>query len=79
MHVRDTSNNVSISCNKFKVFLYKNLEDSCTFIANIWSKLKRDSQYQLEDLQDGTSLLEHLQSIFQEVDLVEAPEETHEV
>ena len=35
---------------KFKAFLQKNLEDSRAFVDGIWSKLKRDFQYQLEEI-----------------------------
>lgn len=42
---------------------------------NIWSKLKRDSQYQLEEVQDWAAHLEYLQSILLEFDDAGAPEE----
>ena len=48
---------------KFKAFLHKDLGSSQVFIDNIWSKFKRDFQYQLENTQDWTSHLQHLQSI----------------
>ena len=34
----------------------------------IWNNIKRDSQYQLEEVQDWASHLEHLQSILVEFD-----------
>ena len=45
---------------KFKAFFWKNLGDSQAFIDGIWSKLKRDSQYQLKEVQDWTAHLEYL-------------------
>lgn len=48
---------------EFKAFLRKNLGDSRSFVDNIWSKIKLESQYQLEEARDWVSHLEHLQSI----------------
>ena len=42
----------------------------------IWSRVKRDSQYQQEEIQDWASHLEHLQSILIEFDADGAPEES---
>ena len=44
----------------FKAFLRKNLGESKSFVDSIWRKLKRDSQYQLEEVYDWASHLEHL-------------------
>ena len=41
-----------------------------------WSRIKRDSQYQQEEVQDWASHLEHLQSILLEFDAEGAPEES---
>ena len=49
--------------------------ESKSFVDSIWRKLKRDSQYQLEEVYDWASHLEHLQSILQEYDPVAAPTE----
>ena len=49
--------------------------ESKSFVDGIWRKLKRDSQYQLEEVYDWASHLKHLQSILQEYDLVAAPTE----
>ena len=49
--------------------------ESKSFVDGIWRKLKRDSQYQLEEVYDWASHLEHLQSILQEYDPVAAPTE----
>ena len=55
---------------KFKVFLQKNLEEFKLFFDCIWKKLKRNSQYQLEEVYDWASHLKYLQSILMEFDLV---------
>ena len=43
---------VSVPWEEFKAFLRKNLGDSRSFVDTIWSNIKRDSQYQLEEVQD---------------------------
>ena len=62
---------------EFKAFLRKNLRDSRAFVDGIWSKLKRDSQYQLEEVQDWAAHLEYLQSILLEFDNAGAPGESY--
>lgn len=62
---------------KFKAFLRKNIKDSRAFVDSIWSKLKRDSQYQLEEIQDWVAYLEYLQSILLEFNNSGAPEESY--
>ena len=57
---------------KFKAFPQKNLGESKSFVDNIWKKLKKDSQYQLEEVYDWASHLKHLQSILIEFDPVAA-------
>ena len=47
-----------------------------TFIDSIWRKLKRDFQYQLEEVYKWAFHLEHLQSILIEFDLATAPTES---
>ena len=59
---------------EFKAFLWKNLGDSRVFVDGIWSKLKRDSQYQLKEVQDWAVHLEYLQSILLEFDNAETLE-----
>ena len=61
---------------EFKAFLWKNLGESKSFVNSIWKKLKRDSQYQLEEVYDWASHLEHLQSILIEFDPLAAPTES---
>ena len=39
---------------EFKTFLQKDVGDSQAFINSIWSKFRRDSQYQLEEVWDYT-------------------------
>ena len=60
---------------EFKNFLQKNLGDSQAFIDSIWSKFRRDSQYQLEEAQDYASHLQHLQSILIEFGTIGGPNE----
>lgn len=61
---------------EFKAFLRKNLGDSRAFVDSIWSRIKRDFQYQLEEAHNWASRLEHLQSILIEFDADGAPEES---
>ena len=49
--------------------------ESKSFVDSIWRKLKRDSQYQLEEIYDWASYLEHLQLIVLEYDPVASPTE----
>ena len=65
-----------ITCIEFKVFLQKNLGEFKSFVDSIWKKLKRDYQYQLEEVYDWASHLEYLQSILIEFDPVAAPMES---
>ena len=53
---------------EFKAFLQKKLGESKSFIDSIWKKLKRDSQYQLDEIYDWAFYLEHLQTILIEFD-----------
>ncbi len=53
---------------KFKAFLKKSLGESNTFVGYVWSKLRGDTQHQLEEVQDWAAHLEHLQSILLEFD-----------
>ena len=41
-----------ITWTEFKAFLRKNLGESKSFVNSIWKKIKRDSQYQLEEVYD---------------------------
>ena len=75
-HRLDKGEDVPVPWEEFKSFLRQNLGDSRAFVAGIWSKFKRDSQYQYEEVQDWASHLEHLQSILLEFDANGAPEET---
>ena len=60
----------------FKAFHQKNLSDSQAFVNTTWSRVKHDSQFQQEELQDWASYIKHLQSILQEFDEKGAPEES---
>ena len=44
-----------ITWSDFKTFLRKDLGSLQAFIDSIWSKFRRDSQYQLEETRDWTS------------------------
>ena len=48
-HKRRHQGATPIMRSKFKTFLWKDLGNSQAFIDNIWSKFKKDSQYQLEE------------------------------
>ena len=59
----------------FKDFFQKNLGDFRVFVDGIWSKMKRDSQYQDELVQEWAAHLEYLQSILLKFDAEWAPAE----
>ena len=54
----------------------KNLAESRLFVDDIWSRFRRDSQYQLEETRNWASHLKHLQSILLEFDIDGAPKES---
>ncbi len=56
----ERENSVPISWDKFKVFLRKILGDSQAFVNSYWANIKRDSQYQLEEVLDWAAHLEYL-------------------
>ena len=60
---------------EFKAFLRRSLGDSQAFVDAYWGKIKRDSQYQLEEVLDWTAHLEHLQAVLREFDPAAAPNE----
>ena len=64
-----------ITWTEFKAFLRKTLGESKSFFDSIWRKLKRDSQYQLEEVYDWAFYLKHLRWILLGYDLVAAPTE----
>lgn len=66
---------VPITWAEFKAFLRMNLGESRSFVDSIWSKFKRDSQYQSEEVLEWATHLEHLQFILMEFDSVGAPTE----
>ncbi len=55
-----------ISWEEFKAFLQKALGDSRNFVDSYWMKIKRDSQYQLEEVLDWAAHLEPLQAVLKE-------------
>ena len=64
---------VPITWEEFKTFLRRSLGDSRAFVDSYWAKIKRDSQYQQEDVLDWAAHLEHLQAVLREFDSVAAP------
>ena len=56
-HKRRHQSATPITWSEFKTFLRKDLGNSQAFIDNIWSKFRRDSQYQLEKARDWVSHL----------------------
>ena len=62
-----------LSWEEFKAFLRQSLGESDAFVGNVWSKMRSDSQLQLEEVQDWAAHLEHLQSILLEFDADCAP------
>ena len=53
---------------EFKAFLRKSLGESTAFVNNIWSKIRKNSQYQQEDVQELAVQIEHFQSILRDFD-----------
>ena len=74
-HKRRHKNATPITWSNFKTFLQKDLGSLQAFIDSIWSKFRRDSQYQLEEARDWASCLQHLQSILLEFDSIRTPNE----
>ena len=69
----EAESTVSITWEMFKTFLCQSLGDSQAFIDSYWAKIKKDSQYQQEDVLDWATHLEHLQAVLQEFDSIAAP------
>ena len=67
---------IPITWTEFKAFLWKNLGESKSFVDKIWKKLRRNSQYQLEEVYNWASNLEYFQSILIEFDSTAAPTES---
>ena len=73
-HKRRHKSATPITWPEFKAFLRKDFGSSQAFIDSIWSKFRRDSQYQLEEARDWASHLQHLQSILSEFDPIQTPD-----
>ena len=58
-HKRRQKSATLITWPEFKNFFQKDLGDSQAFIDSIWSKFRKDSQYQLEEAQDYASHLQY--------------------
>ena len=61
--------------NEFKAFLRRSLGNSQAFVDAYWEKIKRDSQYQLEEVFDWTAYLKYLLVVFWEFDPAATPSE----
>ena len=72
-HKRRHKRPTPITWSKFKAFLQKYLGSSQAFIDSIWSKFRRNSQFQLEETRDWASHFQHLQSILSEFDPIWTP------
>ena len=66
---------VSITWKEFKTFFGQSLGDSRAFVNSYLAKIKRNFQYQQENVLDWTAYLEHLQAVLQEFDFVTASNE----
>ena len=67
-HKRCHESTTPITWSEFKAFFWKDFGSSQAFIDNIWSKFRRDSQYQLKKARDWASHFQYLQSILSEFD-----------
>ena len=70
---RDGNSSVPVTWDKFKAFLRRSLGDSQAFVDTYWGKIKRNSQYQLEEVLDWAAYLEHLQAVLREFDPAATP------
>ena len=64
---------VSVTWDEFKAFHRRSLGESQVFMDTYWGKIKRDSQYQLEEILDWAAYLEHLQAGLREFDPAATP------
>ena len=64
---------VPLTWEKFKAFLRWSLGESRAFVDSIWRTIRRDSQYQQEEVMDWAAHLEHLQTVLKEFDPAAAP------
>ena len=69
----DVDNPVSVTWDEFKAFLRRSLSDSQAFVDAYWRKIKRDSQYQLEEVLNWAAHLKHLEAVLREFDLAATP------
>ena len=75
-HIQEKEPDIIISWEEFKAFLCENCDNFKTFIKDIWNRFGGDSQYQLENVQDWASHLEHRQLILEKFDPQGSPEES---
>ena len=64
---------VPLTWEEFKAFLRRSLGESRAFVDSIWRTIRRDSQYQQEEVMDWAAHLEHLQTVLREFDSAAAP------
>ena len=69
----EVESTVPITWEEFKTFLCQSLGDFRAFVNSYWAKIKKDSQYQQENVLDWAIYLEYLQAVLQEFDSVAAP------
>ena len=60
---QDVDSTASVTWDELKAFLHRSLGDSRAFVDSYWGKIKRDSQYQLEEVLNWAAHLEHLQAV----------------
>ena len=66
---------VLLTQEEFKAILCWSLAESRAFVDSIWKTIRRDSQYQQEEVMDWAAHLEHLQTVLKEFNPVTAPTE----
>ena len=74
-HKRCHKSTIPITWSDFKIFLWKDLGSFQAFIDSIWSKFRKDSQYQLEKTRDWAFYFQHFQSILSEFYFIRTPDE----
>ena len=64
---------ILLTWEKFKAFFCRNLGESQVFVDSIWKTIRRDSQYQQEEIMDWAIDLEHLQTVLKKFDSAASP------
>ena len=71
----DTDTSIPVMWDKFKAFLRQSLGNSQAFVDSYWRKIKKDSQYQLEEVLNWAAHLKYLQAVLREFDPAAIPNE----